>query len=59
MTNLIIKLFFLSVTICILLYLTSYSKFEITQNNNVIVGILIFLFTLFSVIFSNIVFWIS
>ena len=59
MTTLIIKLFFLVVTICILFYLTSYAKFEITQNNNVVVGIIIFLFTLFSVIFSNIVFWMS
>ena len=59
MTTLFLKIFFLIVTLCILLYLFSYANFEITNNNNVIVGIIIFLFTLFSVIFSNIVFWMS
>lgn len=59
MNTFFIKIVFLLITLYILFYCSSYAKYEITKKNNIISGIIVFLFTLASVIFSNIVFWIS
>lgn len=59
MVNIFIKIIFLLITLCILIYCSSYAKFEITKKNNIIAGIVVFLFSLASVIFSNIIFWVS
>lgn len=57
MVTTFIKVIFLLITLCILYYCGTYVRFEIVKNNNIIAGIFIFLFTLASVIFSNIIFW--
>ncbi len=59
MNNIFIKIIFLLITMFILFYCTSYSNFEITKKNNIIAGVVFFLFTIVCVIFSNITFWIS
>ena len=57
MNTLYIKILFLIFTIAIFLYSISYAKFEITKKNNIFGGIMVFIFTLASVIFSNIIVW--
>ena len=59
MNTLFIKIIFSIFTIAIFLYVSSYAKFEITKKNNIIGGIIVFLFTAASVIFSNIMFFIT
>lgn len=59
MNTIFIKAIFLIFTIFIFFYCTSYAKFEITKNNNVIGGIFVFIFNLLCVILSNIVFFTS
>ena len=59
MNTFFIKLIFLIFTILIFLYSTSYANFEITKKNNISGGIMFFIFTIISVIFSNIMFFIS
>ena len=53
------KIIFLIFTIFIFIYSCSYAGFEITKNNNMSGGIMFFIFSLCSVIFSNIVFFMS
>ena len=57
MNTLFIKIIFLIFTIAVFLYCSSYAKFEITKKNNVVGGILVFIFNLISVIASNIIFF--
>lgn len=59
MNTIYIKIIFLIFTIVIFLYCASYSKFEITKKNNICGGIIVFIFTLISIIFSNIIFFIT
>ena len=59
MNTFFIKLIFLIFTILIFLYSTSYASFEITKRNNISGGIMVFIFTIISVIISNIMFFIS
>lgn len=54
-----IKIIFLLITICILIYCASYAKFEIKNKNKICSGISVFLFSFFCIIFSNIMFWIA
>lgn len=59
MNTLFIKIIFLFFTFLIFIYSTSYAKFEITKKNNIVGGIIIFIFILSSIIFSNIIFFIT
>ena len=59
MNTLFIKIIFSIFTIIVLLYVSSYAKFEIVKNNNIGGGIFIFLLSLISIIFSNIMFFVS
>ena len=57
MNTLFIKIIFLIFTIAIFFYCSSYAKFEITKKNNIVGGILVFIFNVISVIASNIIFF--
>ncbi len=59
MNNVFIKLFFSLMCIFILFYMISFSLFEIKQKNNSFGGIATIIFTVTSIILSNIVFWIN
>ncbi len=59
MNTLFVKLVFLLITLYILLYCSSFAGFEIKSKNNIVAGIIVFLFTVTSVIFSNIIFWMN
>lgn len=59
MNNVFIKLFFSLMCIFILFYMISFSLFEIKQKNNPFGGIATIIFTVTSIIISNIVFWIN
>ena len=59
MNTLFIKIIFLIFTLFIFKYSCSYACFEITQNNNISGGIMLFVLSLASFIFSNIMFLIS
>jgi len=59
MNTFFIKIIFSIFTIIVLLYVSSYAKFEIVKNNNIGGGIFIFLLSLISIIFSNIMFFVS
>ena len=59
MNTIYIKIIFLLFTIAIFLYSSSYAGFEIKKKNNIGGGIIVFLFSLASVIFSNVMFFIT
>ena len=59
MNNMHIKIIFLIFTIAIFLYSSSYANFEIKTKKNIIGGIIVFIFSLISIIFSNIMFFIT
>ena len=59
MNNIYIKIIFLIFTIAIFFYSSSYASFEITKKNNIGGGIMVFIFSLASVIFSNIMFFLA
>ena len=59
MNTIFIKIIFLIFTIFIFLYCSSYAKFEITKKSNIIGGIMVFIFTVASIIFSNVIFFVS
>ena len=59
MNNLFIKIIFFIFTLITFIYSSSYAKYEITQKNNIIGGIIIFIFILSSIVFSNIIFFIT
>ena len=59
MNNLFIKIIFFIFTLITFIYSSSYAKYEITKKNNIIGGIIIFIFILSSIVFSNIIFFIT
>ena len=59
MNTLFVKIIFLIFTLVIFIYSSSYAKFEITKKNNIIGVIIIFIFILSSIVFSNIIFFIT
>ena len=59
MNTIFTKIIFLIFTIFIFLYTCSYAEFEITKKNNLGGGIIVFIFSLLSVVFSNIMFFMS
>ena len=59
MNTFFIKLIFLIFTILIFLYSASYAGFEITKKNNISGGVMFFAFSIISIVFSNIMFFIS
>ena len=59
MNTIFIKLFFSTVSLFFLTYTISYSKFEILTQKNTLGGVFIILFSLISIIFVNIIFWIN
>ena len=59
MNTFFIKLIFLIFTIFIFLYSASYVSFEITKNNNISGGVMVFAFTIISIVLSNVMFFIS
>ena len=59
MNNLFIKIIFFIIILITFIYSSSYAKYEITQKNNIIGGIIIFIFILSSIVFSNIIFFIT
>lgn len=58
MNTLFIKIIFLLITLATFIYTSSYAKYEITKKSNIIGGIMVFIFTLASIIFGNIIFFI-
>ena len=59
MNTFFIKIIFLIFTLIMFLYISSFAKYEITKNNNILGGIFVFIFTVASVIFGNIMFFIT
>ena len=59
MNTVFIKGIFLIITLSIFLYCSSFAGFEIKKKNNIFGGFFVFLFSLASIIFSNIVFFSS
>ena len=59
MNTFFVKIIFLLFTIYIFFYNCSYANFEIVKKNNLKGGIIVFIFSLLSVIFSNIMFFMS
>ena len=59
MNNIFIKFFFSLICLFILLYIISFSIFEIKNKNNVFGGVATIVFTLASIIYSNIIFYIN
>ena len=59
MNTFFIKLIFLIFTIFIFLFFFSYVSFEITKNNNISGGVMVFAFTIISIVLSNVMFFIS
>lgn len=57
MNNIFIKVFFLLITLYIFFYCCSYVKYQFLNEKKKLSSITVFLFTLFSVILSNVVFW--
>lgn len=59
MNTIFIKIFFSIVCLLILLYVISFSLFEIKTKKNLLGGIFTIFITVGSIIFSNILFWIN
>lgn len=59
MNTIFIKIFFSLMCLFMLLYVVSFSIFEIKTNHNLLGGIFAIFITVGSIIFSNIVFWIN
>ena len=59
MNNIFIKLFFSLICLFILLYIISFSIFEIKNENNVFGGVATIVFTIVSIVYSNIIFYIN
>ncbi len=59
MTNIIYNLFFLLISIFILLRAIGYAIYEIKELNNKVGGITIISFSILVVIFANIMMWIN
>ena len=59
MNTIFIKIFFSIICIFIFFHIFSFAVFEIKTNRNIFGGVFTIVFTVFSVVFSNIVFWIN
>ena len=59
MNNIFIKLYFSLICIFIFFYIFSFSMFEIKNKKNKFGGIITILFTVVSIIYSNIIFYIN
>ena len=59
MNILFIKIFFSFISILIFGYMLSFSSFEIKAKSNILGGLFVILFSLLSLIYSNVMFWIS
>ena len=59
MNTLFIKIIFMIFTFFIFIYSCSYAGFEITKKNNISGGVMFFIFSLISIVFSNIMFFMS
>ena len=57
MINWFIKTIFTLITIYIFLYCFSFANYEVKNKNNTLGSIVFMIFTLISIIFSNIIFW--
>ncbi len=57
MNTIFIKIFFSFVCFVIFEYILSFSGFEIKKNGNVLGSVFLVLFSIGSIVFSNIVFW--
>ena len=58
MDNIAYKIIFLIFTLYILIYSTSYGIHEIKKENNTYGGFSVIFFTIFSIVFGNIIIWI-
>lgn len=59
MNTIFIKIFFSIICLFMLLYVISFSLFEIKTNKNLFGGLFTIFLTVGSIIFSNIIFWIN
>ena len=59
MNTIFIKIFFSIVCLLSLIHIWSFAVFEIKENKNVYGGIFTILFAIFSVVFSNVLFWLD
>ncbi|MFR2534586.1 MAG: hypothetical protein ACLS95_05085 [Clostridia bacterium] len=59
MINLIYHILFLLFTIYVLIHTISYGIYEIKEENNKTGGYFVISFTVFTIIFSNIVVWLN
>ena len=59
MNTLFIKIIFMIFTFFIFIYSCSYAGFEITKKNNISGGVIFFIFSLISIVFSNLMFFMS
>ena len=59
MNTFFIKIIFMIFTFFIFIYNCSYAGFEIIKKSNISGGIMFFIFSLISIVFSNIMFFIS
>ena len=59
MNTLFIKIIFMIFTFFIFIYSCSYAGFEITKKNNISGGVMFFIFSLISIVFSNLMFFMS
>lgn len=59
MNTVFIKIFFSLVCTYMFLHIISFSIFEIKTNKNIFGGVFTILFAVFSVIFSNVLFWLN
>lgn len=57
MFNFLYHILFVLFTIYVLINTISYSLYEIKKRNNKTGGIFVIVFTIFSVVFSNIIIW--
>lgn len=58
MNTFFIRLFFSIICLIIFIYILSFSIYEI-KNKNIFGGIFTVVFTIFSIVFSNIIFWVN
>ncbi|MFQ9298495.1 MAG: DUF3953 domain-containing protein [Clostridia bacterium] len=59
MNTFFIRLFFSIICLLIFLYVLLFGIYEIKNNHNMFGGIFTILITIFSIIFSNIIFWVN
>ena len=59
MNTLFIKIIFLVISLFIVYYSCSYANFEIVKKNNFFGGFFVFLFSIISTIFANVMFFLT